>query len=68
MPPSARIERWLQYLQQFQYDLMHIRGKDNAADVLSRLAVVQTQNEVTGETDDFPYSVAIEARAAALSK
>ena len=47
---------------------MHIRGKDIAADVLSRLAVGQTQNEVTGETEDFPYSVAIEARAAALSK
>ena len=42
-PPSARIERWLLYLQQFQYTLMHIPGKDNAADVLSRLPVGSTQ-------------------------
>ena len=65
-PPSARIERWLLYLQQFQYDLMHIRGKDNAADVLSRLPVGQTQNEESSETKDFAYSVAIEAMPAAL--
>ena len=37
-PPSARIERWLLYLQQFQYDI-----RDNAADVLIRLPVGQTQ-------------------------
>lgn len=34
-PPSARIERWLLYLQQFPYELTHIPGKENAADVLS---------------------------------
>ena len=33
--PSARIEMWFLYLQQFQYKLTHIQGKDNAADVLS---------------------------------
>lgn len=51
---------------QFQYELMHIRGKDNAADVLSRLPVDQSQNEETSETEDFAYSVAIEAMRAAL--
>ena len=65
-PPSARIERWLLYLQQFQYELTHIPGKENAADVLSRLPVGQTQNEETSETEDFAYSVAIEAMPAAL--
>ena len=45
---------------------MHIRGKDNAADVLSCLPVGQSQNEDTSETEDFAYSVAIEATRAAL--
>ena len=64
--PSARIERWLLYLRQLQYDLMHIRGKDNAADVLSRLRVSQTQNEETSQIEYFAYSVAVEAMPAAL--
>ena len=45
---------------------MVIRGKDNAADVLSRPPVGQTQNEETSETEDFAYSVAIEGMPAAL--
>ena len=65
-PPSARMERWPLYLQQFHYELTHIRGKDNAADVLSRLPVGQIQNEETGETEDFAYSVSIDAMPAAL--
>jgi len=65
-PPSARIERSLLYLQQFEYELIHIPGKDNTADVLSRLPVGQTQNEETSETEDFAYSVAVKAMPAAL--
>lgn len=65
-PPSARTQRWLLYLQQHQYELTHIRGKDNAADVLSRLSVGQTQDESTKETEDFAHSVAREAVPAAL--
>ena len=65
-PPSARIERWLLYLQQFQYTLTHIPGKDNAADVLSRLLVGSTQDEDNQETEDFAYSVASAAVPAAL--
>ena len=65
-PPSARIERWLLYLQQFQYTLTHIPGKDNAADVLSRLPVGSTQDDDTRETEDFAYSVASAAVPAAL--
>lgn len=30
-PPLARTQRWLLYLQQYQYELTHIRGKDNKA-------------------------------------
>ena len=65
-PVSARTQRWLLYLQQYQYELTHIRGKDNAADVLSRLSVGQTQDESTKETEDFAHSVAREAVPAAL--
>lgn len=65
-PPSARTQRWLLYLQQYQYELTHIRGKDNAADVLSCLSVGQTQDESTKETEDFAHSVAREAVPAAL--
>lgn len=53
-------------MQHYQYVLTHIRGKDNAADVLSRLPVGQTQAEETKETEDFAYSVAREAVPVAL--
>ena len=36
-PPSARIKRWLLYLQQFCYEIKHIAGADNHTDALSRL-------------------------------
>jgi len=65
-PPSARIERWLLYLQQFQYNLTHIRGKDNAADVLSLLPVGTTHDHETQATEEFAYSVICEAVPAAL--
>lgn len=61
-----RIERWLLYLQQFQYKLTHIRGKYNAADVLGRLPVGATQDHETQATEEFAYSVASEAIPAAL--
>ena len=38
-------------MQQYQYELTHIRGKDNAVDVLSCLSVGQTQDESTKETE-----------------
>ena len=65
-PPSARMERWLLYLQQFQYKLTHIRGKDNPADVLSRLPVSTTQDHETQATEEFAYSMVREAIPAAL--
>ena len=52
-PPSARIERWLLYLQQFQYKLTHIRGKDNRADSLSRLPVDSVADTDAIDTEDF---------------
>ena len=44
----------------------HIPGKDNAADVLSRLPVGSTQDEDTRQTEDFAYSVASATGIAAL--
>ena len=34
--PPMRIERWLLYLQQFDFELKYIPGKENPADYLSR--------------------------------
>ena len=53
-------------MQQFQYTLTHIPGKDNAADVLSRLPVGSTQDDDTRESEDLAYSVASAAVPAAL--
>ena len=64
-PPSARIERWLLYLQQFQYEITYIRGTDNVADVLSRLPVVSAEGDCK-DTEEFAYSVTSEAMPVAL--
>ena len=63
---NSKLERWLLYLQQFQYKLTHIRGKDNAADVLSRLPVGTTHDHETQATEEFAYSVVSEAVPATL--
>ena len=46
--------------------MTYIPGKDNAADVLSRLPVGSNQDDDTRETEDFAYSVASAAVPAAL--
>ena len=51
-PPSARIERWLLYLQQFQYEITYIRRTDNVADILSRLPVVSAEGDCK-DTEEF---------------
>lgn len=38
--PCARIERWVLRLQLFDYRVVHVAGKDNVADSLSRLATL----------------------------
>ena len=41
-----RIERWLLYLQQFDYQLKYCPGKQNAADYLSRHMLPLTESDV----------------------
>lgn len=43
--PRLRIERWLLYLQQFDFVLRYCPGKSNAADCFSRQAVAATVAE-----------------------
>ncbi|XP_064635764.1 uncharacterized protein K02A2.6-like [Lineus longissimus] len=68
-PPSARIERWLLFMQQFHYTVKYIKGKDNYADVLSRLPIEDSGNvEVeTKQTEEFARSVVTEAVPAAIT-
>lgn len=42
-----RIERWLLYLQQFDYELMYCPGNKNAADYLSRHTLPLTDSDTT---------------------
>ena len=67
-PPSARIERWLLYLQQFSYTLKHKAGKKNYADVLSRLPVRAEDNHSTTETEEFAHRIVSEAIPAAMTQ
>ena len=66
-PPSARIERWLLYLQQFRYVVTHISGKENYADALSRLPVSPAQDCDAHESTEYACSIASEAVPAALT-
>ena len=66
-PPSARIERWLLYLQQFSYVVTHIQGKDNSANTLSRLPAGPVQNNDARETKAYACSIASQAAPGALA-
>ena len=66
-PPSARIERWLLYLQQFRYVVTHISGKENSADALSRLPVGPAQDHDARESTEYACSIASEAVPATLT-
>ena len=53
-PPSARIERWMLYMQQFKYNIGHIPGKENAADALSRLPVEMHMMQPSNRQKNMP--------------
>ena len=64
-PPSARLERWILYLQQYNYTLSHISGSANQADALSRLPVKTEDDDAS--TEEYVYSVALDAVPNAIS-
>ncbi|XP_062403787.1 uncharacterized protein K02A2.6-like [Sardina pilchardus] len=66
-PPSARVERWLLYLQQFTYELIHIPGKTNKADPLSRQPVGDSDKAEEKETEDYIYSIVKDSVPQALT-
>ena len=66
-PPSARIERWLLYLQQFCYVVKHLAGKENSADALSCLPVGPHEHQDAVNTREYAFSIANEAIPAALT-
>ena len=66
-PPSARIERWMLYMQQFKYSIRHIPGRENAADALSRLPVDSSPDAAIRQTDEYARTIVADAIPAALA-
>ena len=59
-PPSARVERWLLYMQHFKYYLYSIRnihGKENAADALSRLPLHNAPNATIKQSEEYARNI-----------
>lgn len=66
-PPSARIERWMLYMQQFKYSIRHIPGRENAADALSRLPVDSSPDAAIKQTEEYAHTIVADAMPAALA-
>lgn len=49
--PPARIERWNLRIQDFNFDIVYMKGNDNPSDILSRHPCEETENkhEVSAE-------------------
>ncbi len=59
--PPLRIERWLLYLQQFQFTLRYCPGSENAADYLSRHAipVASDQEKDSKRRNDIVHQIIV---------
>jgi len=66
-PPSARIERWILYLQQFSFKVSHISGRENLADILSRAPEGEEDVEESAASNIFAYSMTEDARPVAIT-
>lgn len=66
--PCARIERWVLRLQPYEYKVVHIAGKNNIADPLSRL-LTNTVKQVEHKhgADEYVRFVAVNATPKALT-
>lgn len=47
--PCARIQRWVLRIQCFNYRIIHLKGKYNIADPLSRLSISEETSDISGE-------------------
>ena len=66
--PSARIERWVLRLMNYQYEVVHVPSAKNIADSLSRLSgKCRATSSVKNEDDQYIRAVAQHAVPAALS-
>lgn len=66
--PCARIERWVLRLQPYDYHVVHIAGKQNIADSLSRLLSERSQNEIhEHESEEYVRFIAVNATPVALT-
>jgi len=66
--PSARIERWVLRLQPYDYKVIHIPGRKNIADSLSRLMCKgQSSSNHIDDTDEYVRLIAVSATPKALT-
>ena len=66
-PPSARIERWMLYMQQFKYIIRHIPGRENAADASSRLPVESSPDAAIKQSEEYARTIVADAIPAPLA-
>ena len=65
--PHARIERWVLRLQQYNFQIKHMAGKSNPADVLSRLPIDQP-NRDRSTAEDYIDAILANAIPRALTQ
>lgn len=64
--PCARIERWVLRLQVYTYEIDHISGSANLADVLSRMSI-SDDPQFDNDTENYIRFVSIQAVPEALT-
>ncbi|XP_041471762.1 uncharacterized protein K02A2.6-like [Lytechinus variegatus] len=66
--PCARIERWVLRLQQYKYKVMHVPGKMNIADSLSRLlSGDSSSSKLETEAESFVRFIAMQSTPGAVT-
>lgn len=65
--PSARIERWVLRLQSYNYTVVHIAGKSNIADPLSRLCEIQKDSNFDDHVEHYIHQLTTYSLPKAIS-